>query len=129
MGLFDDALNVATGGAAGLVKDLVDGDDAPAAAPLHFDAVALWSEEKAYFFSGDQYYRYDVEADTVDQGYPRKIAGNWPGIWGDGLDAVIVRDTGKAYFFKGDQYIRYDLVADTSDDRFPAAISANWHGF
>ena len=41
----------------------------------------------AYFFKGNQYLRYDIAADKVDAGYPKPIAGNWPGFWPGGLDA------------------------------------------
>ena len=42
---------------------------------------------KAYFIKGSQYLRYDIAADKVDAGYPKPIAGNWPGFWPGGLDA------------------------------------------
>ena len=35
---------------------------------------------KAYFFKGDQYIRYDWAKDQVDNGYPKPIAGYWPGL-------------------------------------------------
>ena len=31
--------------------------------------------------------KYDIAADKVDAGYPKPIAGNWPGFWPGGLDA------------------------------------------
>jgi len=84
---------------------------------------------KAYFFTRDQYARYDVNADTTDSGYPQPIAGNWPGLpFADGIDAVVVWNNGKAFFFKGGQYARYDMAADRTDDGYPLPIAGNWPG-
>ncbi len=44
------------------------------------DSCVVWPNGKAYLFSGDEYVRYDIEADKVDPGYPLPIAGNWPGV-------------------------------------------------
>jgi hypothetical protein len=51
------------------------------------DAGVLWNNGKAYYFKGSQYIRYDIAADKVDPGYPAAIAGNWPGLWADNIDA------------------------------------------
>jgi hypothetical protein len=37
-------------------------------------------KQKAYFFQKLNYFRYDVETDKVDPGYPKLITGNWPGM-------------------------------------------------
>ena len=42
------------------------------------DAAVMWNNGKAYFFSGDQYARYDVATDKVDDGYPL-TQPHWPG--------------------------------------------------
>ena len=51
------------------------------------DAAVVWNNGKAYFFKGDQYIRYDISADEVDRGYPLPIAGRWPGLWEQDIDA------------------------------------------
>ena len=85
--------------------------------------------DRAYFFSGDSYVRYDVAADAVDAGYPKPISGNWTGLWADGIDAVVVLPTnGKAYFFRGAESLRYDLDADRADDGYPRPIDGSWPG-
>ena len=56
---------------------------------------------RAYFFSGDQYVRYDVAADAVDAGYPKPIAVNWPGLFDRDIDAAAVFPNGKLYVFRG----------------------------
>jgi hemopexin len=82
-----------------------------------------------YFFKGDQYLRYDIAADRVDPGYPLPIAGHWPGLWTDHIDAGVVWPNGKAYFFRGSQYIRYDIATDKADPGYPADIKSGWPGF
>jgi hypothetical protein len=78
------------------------------------DAIVLFNW-KAYFFEGSQYVRYDQETFQQDPGYPRPIAGNWPGLWETDIDAATNWGSGgKAFFFKGSEYIGYDLQTDTA---------------
>jgi hypothetical protein len=49
------------------------------------DHVLIRNNGKAYFFKGSQYVRYDIPSSRVDLGYPKPIAGNWPGLWADGV--------------------------------------------
>ena len=98
---------------------------------------ALWSEktQKIYFFKGSEYIRVDPNNGwNVDPGYPRPIAGNWPGFPADfatGVDAALwSHTTSKIYFFKGDQYIRVDPNNGWNvDPGYPKPIAGNWPGF
>jgi Hemopexin len=96
------------------------------------DAAVNWGNGKVYFFRGDQYLRYDIAADKVDDGYPQSIAQFWPGLgdvgFGDGLDSVVNWTNGKVYFFRGDQYLRYDLAGNAADGGYPQPIAGNWAG-
>jgi hypothetical protein len=53
------------------------------------DAAVNYGNGKAYFFKGQQYLRLDLGSKSVDTGYPKKIAGNWPGIYSSGMDAAL----------------------------------------
>lgn len=98
---------------------------------------ALWSNsnQKIYFFKGSEYIRVDPNNGwNVDPGYPKLIAGNWPGFPTDfetNLDAALWSDTNqKIYFFKGDQYIRVDPYGGWDvDPGYPKPIAGNWPGF
>jgi hypothetical protein len=95
------------------------------------DAVVKWPNGKAYLFKGSRYARYDVAADRMDDGYPLRIGGHWPGFpaaFEASVDAGVVWPNGKAYFFKGNQYIRYDVAADRADPGYPLPIAGNWPG-
>ena len=91
------------------------------------------SNGKIYFFKGSQYVRYTSLARGVDAGYPRPIAGNWPGLpdsFTQGIDAALTRrDTGQIYFFKGPAYVRYSAVAKGIDSTYPRWIDPNWTTF
>lgn len=98
---------------------------------------ALWSEknQRIYFFKGSEYIRVDPGAGwNVEAGYPKPIAGNWPGFPTDfatGVDAALwSHTTSKIYFFKGDQYIRVDPNNGWNvDPGYPKPIAGNWPGF
>lgn len=91
---------------------------------------ALWrpSNQKIYFFKGNQYCR--LTGATVDAGYPKPIAGNWSGLPADfqaGIDAAFHRTSNdKIYFFKGSNYVR--LTETTVDPGYPKPIGTNWEG-
>jgi hypothetical protein len=91
------------------------------------DACIVYEDKgKAYFFSGTEYVRYDIKADKADAGYPKPIAGNWPGLHGP-VSAAVKWPNGKIYFFFGDQYMRYDVKADKVDAAVKP-IKGNWPG-
>ncbi len=91
-------------------------------------APVVWNNGKAYFFAAGKYFRYDIAGDRVDPGYPLPIAGNWPGLFVDRVDAGIVWNNGKAYFFRDYLYVRYDLATDRVDPGYPLGIGNNWPG-
>lgn len=84
---------------------------------------------KAYFFAGDQYVRFDVTSRSADAGYPKPIAGNWHGAFDRDIDAAMVRPDGShAYFFQGSGYVKIDMKTNTVLPGYPKPISANWPG-
>lgn len=86
------------------------------------DAAILWGNAKAYLFIGDQYALYDLKTNNVQKGFPRPIAGHWPGVWADGVDAAVPWNNGKVYFFKGQEYVQYDVKTDKADIGYPKPI-------
>ena len=87
---------------------------------------------KLYMFKGNQYVRFSSVAGGVDSGYPKPIAGNWPGLpasFQSGIDAILWRESnGAVYMFKGDQYVRFTKVSDGVDPGYPKLISDSWPG-
>lgn len=92
------------------------------------DTAFIWpSRDKAYFFQGLQYWRFDLATRKLDGGYPGSIAEQWPGLFENRIDAVLVTDD-KAFFFRRSEYTRYDLAADKADADYPRPIAGNWPG-
>ena len=83
--------------------------------------------DKAYFFTGDRYVRYDVKNDQVDEGYPLTVAGQWPGLFTDGIDAALPTGDGSVFFFRADQCLRYDPENNAVLDG-PRPIAEVWPG-
>ncbi|MCB0850618.1 MAG: hypothetical protein KDD63_00125, partial [Bacteroidetes bacterium] len=86
-------------------------------APEKIDAAFQDQEGKTYLFSGDQYIRYSGDYETVDDGYPKKIEGNWkkegqnsqlPEAFQWAIDASFQNKSKKTYLFKDDQFVSSD---------------------
>jgi hypothetical protein len=76
------------------------------------DAAMNYGNGKVYFFKGDQYCRYDIAADAVDENYPMSIKLNWPGVTFPRIDAAVSSGEESVLFFYNDQYIIYDIETD-----------------
>jgi hypothetical protein len=90
------------------------------------DAGVYWGYNKAFFFKGSDYCRYDCKTDTVD--YIRPIVDFWPGLWPSGIEACLNWTNGKLYIFRGSEYVRWDIGFDRMDEGYPRAIAGAWNG-
>ena len=69
----------------------------------NFDGISVNPNNSSlvYFFSGNQYYRYDVATHSMSDGYPKKYGGKyWPNLPAD-IDAAInpPNDSSRTFFF------------------------------
>jgi len=84
--------------------------------------------QKAYFFNGENYVRYDIPKDQVDSA-SASIKSGWadfPVSWKK-IDATLNLGNGKIYFFNGGKYVRFDILLDKVDQG-ERTILGNWHG-
>ena len=87
-----------------------------------------------YIFKKDSYIKYDWTVEQVVAGYPKRIAGNWPGMpldFGSDLNAALNGQgafAGNCYFFKGDSYVKFDWAKDRAYPDGPKKIAGNWPG-
>lgn len=84
--------------------------------------------KRVFFFSGDEYLRFDTVTSSVDPWYPQRIDAWWTGLFGGNIDAALSWHSGKVYFFSGAQYSRYDVLLDRVDPDYPKPIAGNWPG-
>lgn len=90
------------------------------------DTALALDSRTVYFFSGNQYVRFDTLNNCVDPGYPQPFSKRWKGVTFDRLDAALYWSNGKVYFFRDDQYIRYDTVTYRADPGYPKAILGDY---
>ncbi|WP_314252662.1 hemopexin repeat-containing protein [Streptomyces kutzneri] len=94
------------------------------------DVALMYSRNDAvYFMRGTEYRAYDIAQDrVVHPDFPLTIEGNWPGLWGDGIDAAVPWPGGKVYFFRGSEFMRWDVAANRVDPGFPLPMADHWPG-
>jgi hemopexin len=103
------------------------------------DAAFNGGQGRAYFFRDDEYLRYNIALDRVDDPdsgtapYPRKISdpNGWRGLpasFQSGIDAAVNTANGKIYFFKDDDYVRLTFATRTADPGFPLKTTEQWSG-
>ncbi|NXN07285.1 MMP27 protein, partial [Indicator maculatus] len=72
-------------------------------------AVCNKNTGKTDFFIGDKYWRFDENSQTMEKGYPRQTANDFPGI-SQKVDAVF-QQKGLFYFFHGSKQWEFDPTA------------------
>ncbi|XP_019487813.1 PREDICTED: stromelysin-2-like [Hipposideros armiger] len=70
------------------------------------DAAVSDEEKKTYFFVEDKYWRFDENSESMDQGFPRLISDDFPGVKPK-VDAVL-HAFGFFYFFSGSSKFGFD---------------------
>ena len=90
------------------------------------DAAINWGDGCAYFFSGPNYIRYNLEKDRADPGYPKPIQPNWSGVTFEYIDAAVTWDYQKAFFFKGNEVIRFNMVRYQADPGYPKTLTSGY---
>lgn len=65
---------------------------------------------KLFLLRGSQCVCLDIETKQIDEGYPKPIAEQWPGVTFERVDAILSTDFESVYFFMGSQYIRYNPI-------------------
>ncbi|XP_037697164.1 stromelysin-2-like [Choloepus didactylus] len=69
-------------------------------------AVSDKEKKKTYFFVEEKYWRFDEISQSLDQGFPRLIADDFPGVKPK-VDAVL-QAFGFFYFFSGSRQFEFD---------------------
>uniref|UniRef100_UPI00398EDB17 collagenase 3-like n=1 Tax=Pristiophorus japonicus TaxID=55135 RepID=UPI00398EDB17 len=69
--------------------------------------IHIGKTSKTLFFAGNQYWSYDEIKQTMDEGYPRQIQEDWPGVPGR-LDAAFEHN-GYIYFFRGPTQFMFNI--------------------
>ncbi|XP_075402638.1 stromelysin-2-like [Tenrec ecaudatus] len=72
-------------------------------------AMSYQKEKKTYFFVEDKYWRFDENRQIMEQGFPRLIAKDFPGVEPK-IDAVL-EAFGFFYFFSGSSQFEFDPKA------------------
>ena len=83
------------------------GSQASVASIVSLDASILTTNNKAYFFDKEKYYRFNFQTDQVDKAADIGIDG-WTAL-GSNINAAVMHPNGKAYFFSGDKYYRFNF--------------------
>lgn len=86
--------------------------------------------DKMYLLKRDTLIRVDINTRKVDEGYPRKLEEEWPGIGFSRIDAVLNAGPDSLYFFQGGQYVRYEMSACRYgvSEGYPQKIKDRWAG-
>lgn len=88
---------------------------------------------KLYLFKREYYWRWNLETNRMDSGYPKLIRSGWRGV-PDNLDAAVYGGysrssrNNKLYLFSGAYYYRWDIQSDRLDRNYPKRIRDGWPG-
>ncbi|XP_055375270.1 matrix metalloproteinase-2-like [Condylostylus longicornis] len=91
------------------------------------NAAMYWPKNyKTYLFGSTEFWRYDDNSKSLDDGYPKSMS-RWIGI-PENIDAAATIPNGKTYFFKGNIYWLYNNVWIRPEPGYPRRASNAWLG-
>ncbi|XP_006907577.1 stromelysin-2 [Pteropus alecto] len=70
------------------------------------DAAVSDEEKKTYFFVEDKYWRFDENSQSMEQGFPRLITDDFPGV--EPKANAVLQAFGFFYFFSGSSKFEFD---------------------
>lgn len=85
-------------------------------------------DDKLFVFRRDRVLRIDLNTMTTDEGYPRPLQEEFPGVPFERIDAALLTGFDSLYFFLGNQYVRYNPAKHRVDEGYPQLISKRWVG-
>jgi len=97
-------------------------------AAFQFKGLNSSQDHKIYMFRRDEYISIDVTAGKVDEGGPKKIRDDWPGVTFKKVDAAFATDIESIYFFAGGQYVRFNGRTGKVDEGYPQSVQTRWIG-
>lgn len=108
----------------------------PGLGPYHnqvFGAMNWTNNKVQVFLSNGSYMRFDLVANRMDDGYPKRISKDtWPGLapFAASLAGMANWNNVKAYvFLDNNTFLRYDISRDRLDEGYPKPIDdTTWPG-
>lgn len=96
-------------------------------ADLSINAAVNLGNDVVCLFHGSTCTRFHLKDNHNLEGYPKRIADDWPGMPDAPVNAALNYGNGSVYFFASNQYTRFDLGANQVAQPF-APIATDWHG-
>jgi hypothetical protein len=85
-------------------------------------------DRKLFLFRQDRFVRFDIDNMKIDEGYPKLISEEFPGMPFKRIDAALIAESDAVYFFYGNQYVRFNPQTNRVDDGYPQPIAKRWVG-
>jgi len=85
-------------------------------------------DRKLFVFRHDRVIRVDLDTMKTDEGYPKKIHEQFPGMPFPRVDAGLVTGFDSIYFFYGNKYALFNPVKNCFEDGYPQSIARRWVG-
>ncbi|XP_040581944.1 LOW QUALITY PROTEIN: stromelysin-3-like [Lepeophtheirus salmonis] len=106
------------------LPDVYDPDAPNLCKGSRIDAIFSTEDNSDYAFKGKWYWK--LTDTSIEEGYPRKIAEDWPGLPEEGIDAGFTWTNDMTYIFKGSQYWKFKNLEPQKD--YPRKIEDGFPG-
>ncbi|CAB4059962.1 MMP14 [Lepeophtheirus salmonis] len=107
------------------LPDVYDPDAPNLCKGSRIDAIFSTEDNSDYAFKGKWYWK--LTDTSIEEGYPRKIAEDWPGLPEESIDAGFTWTNDMTYIFKGSQYWKFKNL-EPQKEIYPRKIEDGFPG-